>query len=60
LTLGAKQAGGTENHGDIRATASEGGSSSDTTARWLGVIRIVLGAVGLIAGAGSLIMRRKA
>ncbi|MEV6138955.1 YcnI family protein [Nocardia sp. NPDC051990] len=60
LALGAKQAGGTHNHGDIRTTASAGGSSSDTMARWLGVIGIVLGAVGLIAGAGSLITRRKA
>ncbi len=59
LALGAKKSGGAENHGDIRIAASEGKSSSDTTARWLGVIGIVLGAVGSIAGAGSLIARRK-
>ncbi|WP_228003145.1 YcnI family copper-binding membrane protein [Nocardia australiensis] len=61
LKLAAKHAGGVENHGDIPSAMPEkGGSTSDTTARWLGVIGIVLGALGLIAGIGLGVTRRKA
>ncbi|WP_433728107.1 YcnI family protein [Nocardia sp. CA-129566] len=58
LALAAEQSGGAENHGDIPAMSTSGGASSDDTARWLGVIGIVLGALGLLIGGGA-VMRRK-
>ncbi|WP_327120481.1 YcnI family protein [Nocardia sp. NBC_01730] len=59
LVLAAKQSGGVNNHGDIQPAASNSGSSSDTTARWLGAIGIVLGGLGLIAALGLRAVRRK-
>jgi uncharacterized protein YcnI len=59
LTLAAKQSGGANNHGEIRTATSED-ESRDTTARWLGVIGVVLGVVGVIAGVGALTSRRRA
>ncbi|MGQ4596432.1 DUF1775 domain-containing protein [Nocardia sp. R6R-6] len=59
LALAAKQSGGAENHGDIPAMSTSSGSFSDDTARRLGIIGIVLGALGLLAGVGTAVMRRK-
>ncbi|WP_067463344.1 YcnI family copper-binding membrane protein [Nocardia amamiensis] len=59
LTLAAKQSGGIENHGDIQPAASGPGSSSDTTARWLGGIGIALGGLGLLAALGIGVARRR-
>ncbi|MGO4617464.1 YcnI family protein [Nocardia sp. 2YAB30] len=59
LSLAAKQSGGINNHGDIQPAASSSGSSTDTTARWLGGIGIVLGGLGLIAALGLQVVRRK-
>jgi uncharacterized protein YcnI len=59
LSLAAKQAGGAENHGAIPAMSTGSGSASDSTARWLGVVGIVLGALGLLAGIGLTVLRRK-
>ncbi|WP_433681089.1 DUF1775 domain-containing protein [Nocardia sp. CA-119907] len=58
LALAAERSGGAENHGDIPARSTTGGSSSDDTARWLGVIGIVLGALGLLIGGGAVMRRR--
>jgi len=60
LKLAARQSGGAEDHGDIPSASPSSGSSSDTTARWLGVIGIVVGALGLIAAVGLQVLRRKA
>jgi uncharacterized protein YcnI len=57
VKLAAKQSGGVDNHGDVKAVTSEA-KSSDTTARRLGVIGIVLGALGLIAGVALPLVRR--
>ncbi|MET8875667.1 DUF1775 domain-containing protein [Nocardia sp. NPDC004604] len=59
LALAAKQSGGAENHGDIPAMSTSSGSASDDTARWLGVIGIVLGALGLLIGGGAVMRRRQ-
>ncbi|MGY4100690.1 DUF1775 domain-containing protein [Nocardia sp. R16R-3T] len=58
VALAAKQSGGAENHGDISAMSTSSGSPSDDTARWLGVIGIVLGALGLLTGVGAVMRRR--
>ncbi|MFX0581162.1 DUF1775 domain-containing protein [Nocardia nepalensis] len=58
LALAAKQSGEAENHGDIPAMSTSRGSPSDDTARWLGVIGIALGALGLLVG-GAAVMRRR-
>lgn len=59
LALAAEQSGGAHNHGDIPAMSTSSGSSSDDTARWLGVIGIVLGALGLLIGGGAVMRRRQ-
>ncbi|MEU1545892.1 YcnI family protein [Nocardia sp. NPDC005745] len=59
LTLAAKQSDGVDNHGDIQSAASSPSSSSDTTARRLGGIGIVLGVLGLLAPLGIGVARRR-
>jgi periplasmic copper chaperone A len=51
----------TGGHGHDAAAATSGGSTSttDTTARWLGGIGLLLGALGLGLGAGALLRGRK-
>ncbi|PPJ24173.1 nuclear export factor GLE1 [Nocardia nova] len=48
LPLAPAPAGGAQNHGDVHAAAAEE-HEADTTARWLGSIGIVLGALGVLA-----------
>lgn len=59
VPLAARQSGGTHNHGDARTvSAAEEEHETDTTARWLGSIGIVLGALGVSTGAATLTRRR--
>ncbi|RMI29716.1 YcnI family copper-binding membrane protein [Nocardia stercoris] len=60
VKLAPKQAEGTSKHGNVQPAAASSTSSEDKTARWLGGIGIVLGALGLLGGVGLGAMRRKA
>ncbi|MFF0457908.1 YcnI family protein [Nocardia africana] len=51
LALAPAHAGGAHNHGDVHAAAAAEEHDTDTTARWLGSIGIVLGALGVLAAA---------
>ncbi|WP_030515465.1 YcnI family protein [Nocardia sp. NRRL WC-3656] len=51
LALAPAHAGGAHNHGDVHAAAAAEEHETDTTARWLGSIGIVLGALGVLAAA---------
>ncbi|MEV5649877.1 YcnI family protein [Nocardia sp. NPDC052254] len=56
--LAPAQSGGTANHGDVHAAADAEEHDYDTTARWLGGIGIVLGALSVLAAATMLTRRR--
>ncbi|NKY44784.1 YcnI family copper-binding membrane protein [Nocardia cerradoensis] len=51
LALAPAHEGGAQNHGDVHAAAAAEEHETDTTARWLGSIGIVLGALGVLAAA---------
>ncbi|MFE4457515.1 DUF1775 domain-containing protein [Nocardia tengchongensis] len=59
LKLAPKQSGTAAGHGDVKAAMPDNQSDKDTTARWLGGIGIVLGALGLLGGLGMGLARRK-
>ncbi len=52
--LAPAQSGDTANHGDVHAAPAAEEHESDTTARWLGSIGIVLGALSVLAAATML------
>lgn len=54
---GSSSAGGHEGHG---AAEKSGDGASDSTARWLGGIGLVVGALGLGLGGGAVLRSRKA
>ena len=58
LTLAA---GGGDSHGTVDATVSvdETTNTTDTTARWLGGIGLVLGALGAALGIGATLRGRR-
>ncbi|MBO0852213.1 MAG: YcnI family protein [Nocardia sp.] len=57
LQLGPARPGAPD-HGDVRTAAAAESHESDTTARWLGSIGIVLGSLGVLAVAGLITRRR--
>ncbi|MEU6579429.1 YcnI family protein [Nocardia sp. NPDC046763] len=59
LQLAPKPSGAAADHGDVKTAAPQSQSEKDTTARWLGSIGIVLGALGLLGGLGLGVARRK-
>ena len=58
LALAPQQSGGTQNHGDVHAAPAAEEHETDTIARWLGSIGIVLGALSVLAAAAMLTRRR--
>ncbi|WP_227983686.1 YcnI family protein [Nocardia spumae] len=54
LALAPERSGGAQNHGDVHAASAAEEHEPDTTARWLGSIGIVLGALGVLATAAVL------
>jgi len=58
LALAPAHEGGAQNHGDVHAATAAEEHETDTTARWLGSIGIVLGALGVLAAAAMFTRNR--